>query len=123
MGIVAGRSTRSLGIMNTDVPQTLFQIAGIGLASVIFCTAVLKRTLSPDSDVFGEIFTRPFFGGPFQLQGRYFIPWVRSPEFLGEESVWVQLLFWGARLGGMLVAVGLIGFLASETYIGTIGQS
>ena len=109
--------------MSNDVPLMFFQIAGLGMGTLIICTIILKRALSPESEVYEQLFTRPMLGGTFQLRGRYFIPWARSPEFLGEESAGVQLLFWAARLGGSILVLGLAGFLASELYIGTIGRS
>ena len=113
--------------MGDGVPAVLFEIAGVGMAVHIICTFILRRTLAPDSDVFEQLFTRPLAGGitgaPLQLQGRYFMPWVPAPEVLNEESTWVRLLFWGARLGGTALGLGLLGFLGSELYIGTIGHS
>jgi hypothetical protein len=112
--------------MSDDVPLTFFRIAGVGLGAYVMCNFLLRRTLASDSDVFQELFTQPIFGSitgaPGQLRAKYFLPWAPSPEFLDEESPWVRVWFWGARLGGTLLFVAIAGFLASEVYIGTIGH-
>ena len=91
------------------------------------CTIALRFSVARESDLFRELFDRPVLGSvtraPWMLRGKYFAPWVASPEYLAEESGWVRALFWAARLGGMFVAVGFGGFLLSMVYIGTIGQS
>ncbi len=105
--------------------EAFFQIGGIGLVVYIVCNFALRRYLAPDSDVFEQIFDRPIFGtitrAPMHIKTKYFIPWVPSPEYLHKESLWVKTLFWGARLGGTVLAVGIAAFLLSAIYIATNG--
>ena len=109
---------------SADAPQVLLQLAGVGMVANFICTAVLRRNLAADSDLAGELFAKPFSGGGARyLNARYFFPWVKSPEYLAEESWSLQSLFWVARLGGTVMALGLVGFLASVIYLGTVGQS
>ncbi len=108
-----------VAIFNT--PETLFQAAFIGMALHIVCSLALRFSVEVDSDLFGKLFAEPLLGDifrtPWLLRAKYFLPWIPSPEDLAEYTVFVRLLFWGARLGGTVLLLGLIGFLSSEVYI------
>ena len=113
--------------MTVDFPETLFHAAQLGMAIHLLCTVALRFSVELESPLFEQLFTDPILGGitrkPWLLRAKYFIPWVATPEDLAEYTVWVRALFWGARLGGTLLAVGAVGFLASAVYIGVSQRS
>jgi hypothetical protein len=112
--------------LNADLSELLFLAAQLGMATHILCTIALRFSIEVDSPLFEELFAFPILGGitkrPWLLRAKYFIPWVATPEDLVEYTVWVQALFWGARLGGTLLALGFVGFLFSFVYIVVSGQ-
>nr|AAS92953.1 hypothetical protein [uncultured bacterium] len=112
--------------MSLDVPLMLLEIAGIGMLLNILSTVLLRLNVATDSDIFGQMFAKPMLGSvtgmPF-LNAKYFAPWKRSPEFLDEEGLWIRTLFQLARIGGTVMTLGVVSFLISVVYIGTLGQS
>jgi hypothetical protein len=113
--------------MTFEAMKTILTITGHSMLLHVLCTFLLRRLVADDSDVGGEIFTKPSVAftttRPKYLRAKYFLPWTPSPEFLDEESVTVRLLFWGARISGGLAAAGFIAFPLVGTYLGTIGRS
>jgi len=90
------------------------------MAMHVACTAALSFSIDRDTQLFDQLFTHPFLGGlidgPWLLRAKYFIPWVVSPEDLNEYWFVPRAMFWGARLGGMLVALGFVSFFVSGFY-------
>ena len=95
-------------------PDILLNIGGYGMFLHVVCTLGLRYTMEQDSALFDELFGIPAFVDrttrPWFLRGKYFLPWVRGPSGLSDHSLWARLLFVGARLGAMLLVVGILGF-------------
>jgi len=91
-----------------------------GMALHIVCTIALRYSIDAETPLFEQLFGYPLLGGltntPWLLRGRYFLPWVASPEDLTEYWFLPRALFWGARIGAMLLAIGAISFLLSGFY-------
>jgi hypothetical protein len=112
--------------MGADLPLALFKAAQIGLGGHVLCTVALRLSVETNSAVFEQLFSAPILGGitraPWLLRAKYFFPWVPAPEDLAEYTLLTRVLFWGARLGGTVLLLGLVGFLSSAVYIGVGGQ-
>ena len=112
----AARSTRTLGVMNSMLePDSLFRLAGIGMALHVACSAWLRSKVEPGTALVEDLFGRPALAhrssSAWLLRGRYFLPWVPAPAGLNDYDVFARLLFVGARLGALLLVAGFMGFL------------
>jgi len=98
-------------------PEVLFSASGFGMALHLVCTALLRTRIERESALSDEIFGAPLLGdlpsSPWLLRGKYFLPWVVGPGELKEGPALPRALFWGARLGAMLLVGGFAAFLAS----------
>jgi hypothetical protein len=96
-------------------PDALFKAAGIGMALHVACSALLRSRIERGSSLSGELFGTPLLGdlvvSSWLLRGRYFLPWIGGPEELSAGPLLPRLLFWGARLGAMLLVGGFAVFL------------
>ena len=99
------------------VADMLFQVAGVGMLLHFACSVWLRTHIKPDSEIFRDLFASPIWGdvakAPWMLRGRYFLPWVKVPVQLKAYPILPRLLFWGARLGAVLLILGMTGFLLS----------
>jgi len=95
-------------------PDTLFQVAGVGMLLSVACSLWLRSSIGPNTALFADLFGRPAFADrttkPWFLRGKYFLPWVRGPADLDDYSLFPRILFLGARFGAMLLIVSIIGF-------------
>src|SRR6266550_8020153 len=98
-------------------PDSLFLAAGVGMIVHVACSGALSFMIDPDTPLFNQLFSFPLLGGltakPWLLRGRYFVPWIAQPDELREYWLLPRVLFLGARMGGMLIAIGFFGFLLS----------
>jgi hypothetical protein len=90
------------------------------MALHVVCSVALRYSIDAETPLFEQLFRYPLLGSltskPWLLRGRYFLPWVASPEDLTECWLLTRALFWGARLGAMILAVGAISFFLSVFY-------
>jgi len=118
--VAARPSTGPLGIMSSWLPESFFFLSGAGVVLHVVCMIALRYNIDAETPLFEQLFTHPFLGGltdtPWHLRGRYFLPWVASPEDLTEYWILPRALFWGARLGAMILAIGAISFFLSAFY-------
>ena len=108
-------------------PHAFLKIAYIGTALHVLCAIAFRLAVTKESALFRQLFAQPnpegtFIRGPWQMRTKYFAPWVASPETLTRAPGWVQAAFWGARIGGTLLFVGLVGILLSMLYIASTGH-
>jgi hypothetical protein len=117
------RSTRSLGIM-IPPPRWAYafsQLLTIGVATHVICSIGLRCYVRQRSPMFPELFAEPALSrgiGPWLLRVRYFFPWVPAPALLTQEKSLVRYLFWGARLGGAVIILGLCVMVGIMIYVG-----
>ena len=109
----------------TADPLIMVQLVGGGMLLHVACSVGLRLSIEPNSALFDDLFASPMLGDlarrPWLLRGKYFLPWARTPEELGEYWFGTRLLFWGARLGAMLLVAAFATFLISVFYY--IGHS
>jgi hypothetical protein len=83
--------------------------------------SVWLRSMGLDSTLIAELFGLPLLARNttkrWLLRGKYFLPWVRGPVDLTESSLLPRLLFLGARLGAMLLVLGMIAFFARAFWV------
>ena len=96
-------------------PLVLFKTAGAGMILHYACSVLLHSRIAPDDALFDKLFASPLLAEVntrrWYLKGKYFLPWVGAPDDLGSSGSISQILFWGARLGAMLLIVGFGAFL------------
>jgi hypothetical protein len=118
LAVVDGRSASPLGVVTfTSLPDGLFRIAAAGMALHVLCSWLLRASVDPDTALFAALFETPLLGslerGPWLMRGRYFLPWRAAPPELRGGPLAFRSLFWGARLGAVVLIVGLLAFLVA----------
>jgi hypothetical protein len=110
-----------------DALEFFLTAAGVGMLLHIALCAVVLRALrgSEHRAIVGELFAVPnqWLGAPDQtrvlgvqirlLRVRYFFPFRALPPGASELQPWVGASLFGARLGGLTFACGMLGFLAT----------
>jgi len=100
-----------------QVQDLLFLFAGFGGFLHIVCTAGLRASVREDAALRGVLFSSPLARDwtrtPWLLRGKYFVPWTSPPDGLKASRALPRILFWGARLGAMLVALGFAFFFVA----------
>jgi len=106
--------------MGATMDETLFLLIGAGMLLHALCSVGLRANIESETALFNDLFASPVLGDlarrPWLLRGKYFLPWVRTPDDLREYWLVPRLLFWGARLGAMLLVVAFLAFLAAAFY-------
>lgn len=103
----------------------LFQLIQFGLVVHVLCTIALRFYVRIRNPVFPALFAEPVLNkgvGSYLLRLKYFLPWVPAPAQLAQEKSLVRILFWGARLGGTILALGLVIMVGIMFYVG-LGKS
>jgi len=101
--------------------ETLFLLIGAGMLLHVLCSMGLRASIESESALFDDLFASPLLGDlapkPWLLRGRYFLPWVSTPNELKEYWFVPRLFFWGARFGAMLLVVAFLAFLWNAFYV------
>lgn len=103
----------------------LFQLLQFGVVVHVLCTIALRLYVRIRNPIFPALFAEPVLNkgmGPYLLRLKYFLPWVPAPPLLAQEKSLVRIFFWGARLGGTILALGLVVMVGVMFYVG-LGQS
>ena len=83
--------------------------------------SVWLRSVGLDPGLIAELFGLPLLAQNttkrWLLRGKYFFPWIRGPADLNESSPLPRLLFLGARVGAMLLVLGMITFFARAFWV------
>ena len=95
--------------------DSLFRIAAFGMLLHVVSSSWLRSSVGSDASLVEQLFQRPTLADStakqMWLRGKYFVPWIPAPSGLKEFSALTRLAFWAARLGGMLIVVGILGFV------------
>ena len=95
--------------------DSLFRIAAFGMLLHVVSSSWLRSSIGSDTSLVDQLFQRPTLADSkakqLWLRGRFFVPWIPAPAGLREHSVLTRLTFWAARLGGILIVVGILGFV------------
>lgn len=95
------------------------------MASHVLCTIALRFYIRMSNSMFPELFAEPVLNkgmGPWLLRAKYFIPWVSAPALLAQEKSLVRIFFWGARLGGTALVLGLAVMVGTVLYVALVSN-
>jgi hypothetical protein len=111
----------TLGIVDFDAAMTLLQLGGYLMLAHVASTIGLRVLIGSGHPAFHRLFAPPLWGDfitPWQMQVRYFLPWVRSPGEVYRSTPFTIFLFWTARIAGALFVLAIVGFLGTVIYVG-----
>ena len=106
--------------MNVTAAEALANVVVIAVALHLLCTLALRFALSRHSSTFPQLFAQPILnkhpGGSWILRAKYLLPWVPNPAEWSRERAFLRVLLLGARIGGTVMALALIGAIGSLLY-------
>lgn len=99
----------------------LILLIQFGFVIHVICTIALRFYVRMRSPVFSSLFAEPALNkgvGPYLLRIKYLLPWIPAPALLAQEKSLVRIFFWGARLGGTILAFSLVAMVGFMFYFG-----